>query len=317
MIHTPTPAEIGSLLAKNDPEDAWVTALSIARRINPGYDPALARIVFDDVMRLFHGEYPGYCPIKTLYHNLPHTLGVFLCAARLMHAVHILGTPISDDEITMVMMATLMHDVGYAQRSDEETGTGAQFTLNHVSRGVKFMRHYLAERQFPHGLAESLEPMMLTTDRAISFSELAFPDERTRLLGQIVGTADLTGQMADRAYLEKLLFLYLEFKEANFGNYQSIHDLLRQTQSFYATTRNKLEGDLGGLYTKLSFHFKDTLGMDKNYYLESIEKNIAYLSKITLLNEKEYLSMLKRDRIVEKAQGMIAQNTIRIENSLQ
>ncbi len=93
MIHTPTPAEIGSLLAKNDPEDAWVTALSIARRINPGYDSALARIIFDDVMRLFHGEYPGYCPIKTLYHNLPHTLAVFFvrgeadaCCACFRHA---------------------------------------------------------------------------------------------------------------------------------------------------------------------------------------------------------------------------------------
>ena len=149
---------------------------------------------------------------------------------------------------------------------------------------------------------------MLTTDRALPFSQLEFPDERTRLLGKIVGTADLTGQMADRAYLEKLLFLYLEFKEANFGNYQSIHDLLRQTQAFYETTRKKLDGDLGGLYTKLSFHFRDTLGVDKNYYLESIEKNIAYLAKVTLLNEKEYLSMLKRDGIVEKAQGLVAPN---------
>ena len=305
MIHTPTPAEIGSLLAKNDPEDAWVTALSIARRINPGYDPALARIIFDDVMRLFHGEYPGYCPIKTLYHNLPHTLAVFLCAARLMHAVHVLGTPISDDDITLVMIATLMHDVGYAQQFDEEAGTGAQFTQSHVSRGVEFMRRYLADRQFPHGLAESLEPMMLTTDRSLNFSQLEFPDERARLLGKIVGTADLTGQMADRAYLEKLLFLYLEFKEAHYGNYQSIHDLLRQTHTFYEATRKKLDGDLGGLYTKLSFHFKDTLGVDKNYYLESIEKNIAYLAKVTLLNETEYLPMLKRDRIVEKAQGLV------------
>lgn len=306
MQNTPTPAEISSLLAKNDPEDAWVTALSIARRINPDYDPSLARIVFNDVMRLFHGEYPGYCPIKTPYHNLPHTLAVFLCAVRLVHGVHVMGTPVTDDEITLVMIATLMHDVGYAQQFGEESGTGAQFTQNHVRRGVEFMRHYLAERQFPHGLAESLEPMMLTTDPGLAFSQLAFPDERTRLLGKIVGTADLTGQMADRAYLEKLLFLYLEFKEANFGNFQSIHDLLRQTESFYDKTREKLDGDLDSLYTRLSYHFKEVLGVDKNYYLESIEKNIAYLAKVIAHNEKEYLLMLKRGGIVEKAQGLVA-----------
>ena len=299
------PEEIAKLLACDDPETAWDTALGIARRINPDYDPALARIIFDDVMRLFHGAYRGYCPIKTLYHNLPHTLAVFLCAVRLLHGVHVTGTRISDDEITLVMIATLMHDVGYAQQFGEETGTGAQFTLSHVRRGVAFMRRYLAERQFPHGLAESLAPMMLATDRALSFSELDFPDERTRLLGKIVGTADLTGQMADRAYLEKLLFLYLEFKEANFGNYQSIHDLLRQTKSFYQLTRQKMDGELDGMYTRLSFHFKDTLGVDTNYYQESIEKNIAYLEQVILHNETEYLSMLKRGGIVEKAQGMV------------
>ena len=114
MINPPTQAEISSLLSKNNPEDAWVTALSIARRINPDYDPSLARIVFDDVMRLFHGEYPGYCPIKTPYHNLPHTLAVFLCAVRLVHGVCLQGTPVADDEITLVMIATLMHDIGYA-----------------------------------------------------------------------------------------------------------------------------------------------------------------------------------------------------------
>ena len=31
--------------------------------------------------------------------------------------------------------------------------------------------------------------------------------------------ADLVGQMSDRAYLEKLLFLYYEFKEAGFPGY--------------------------------------------------------------------------------------------------
>lgn len=304
MIHPPTQAEISSLLSKNNPEDAWVTALSIARRINPGYDPSLARIVFDDVMRLFHGEYPGYCPIRTPYHNLPHTLAVFLCAVRLVHGLRVQGTPVTDDEITLVMIATLMHDIGYAQQFDEETGTGAQFTQSHVRRGVAFMRSYMAERQFPARFATVLEPIMLSTDPGVTFAQLEFPDERTRLLGKIVGTADLTGQMADRAYLEKLLFLYLEFKEANFGNYQSIHDLLRQTESFYDKTRKKLDGDLDSLYTRLTYHFKDVLGVDNNYYLESIEKNIAYLAKVIAHNEKEYLLMLKRGGIVEKARNM-------------
>ena len=77
MNANPTPAEISHMLVSNNPADAWATALSIVRRINPEYDPALARMAFDDVMRVFHGGFPGYCPIKTLYHNMSHTLTVF------------------------------------------------------------------------------------------------------------------------------------------------------------------------------------------------------------------------------------------------
>ena len=306
LKNPPSPDEVAGLFANNDPDEVWAKAISIVRRINPDYDSAFARTAFDDVMRIFRGEYPGYCPIKTLYHNLPHTLDVFLCSVRLLHGVHVSGTHLSDDEITMIMIATLMHDIGYAQLIEEESGTGAQFTQSHVRRGVNFMRRYLAEKRFPHGLADPLEPIILSTDPALTFSQLGFPDERARLLGKIVGTADLTGQMADRTYLEKLLFLYLEFKEAHFGNFQNVHDMLRQTGNFYSNTRKKLDEELGGMYTQLTFHFKDTLGVEENYYLESIEKNIAYLNQIIAHKEAEYLSMLKRGGIVEKAQSIQA-----------
>ena len=300
----PSSAEINKLFANSDPEEVWAKALNIVERINPGYDPSPARTVFDDVLRIFRGEYPGYCPIKTLYHNLSHTLDVFLCAMRLLHGVHIFGSRVSDDEITLVMIGTLLHDIGYAQLIGEETGTGAQFTQSHVRRGVEFMRRYLAEKKFPPRFPDPLEPILLSTDPALTFSKIDFPDERARLLGKIVATADLTGQMADRTYLEKLLFLYLEFKEAQFGNFQNVHDMLRQTENFYAKTRKKLDAELDGMYAQLTFHFKDTMGVENNYYLESIEKNIAYLSRVISLNEAEYLSMLKRGGIVEKSQAM-------------
>src|SRR3972149_3897753 len=206
--------------------------------------------------------------------NLPHTMDVFLCAARLMHGVHISGTRLTDKELTMIMMGALMHDIGYAQRVGEESGTGAQFTLTHVGRGIKFMQNYIVDRGFPPDLAVSLKFIIRCTDPAETIPEIDFPDERTHLLGQLVSSADLTGQMADRTYLEKLLFLYLEFEEARFGNYQSIHDMLAKTQAFYTNIRKKMDTDLGGIYTKLAFHFKDRYGVEKNYYLESIEKNI-------------------------------------------
>ena len=113
--------------------------------------------------------------------------------------------------------------------------------------------------------------------------------------------------MADRSYLEKLLFLYLEFKEAQFGNYANLHDLLRQTKSFYEATREKkLDGKFEGIYKNLTLHFKDYMGMETNYYMESIEKNIAYLAKVISLDETEFLTMLKRGGIVDQSQKLVS-----------
>ena len=305
MKNIPTSAEINSLFANSDPGTVWTKATSILGRINPSYDTSLVKTVFDDVMRLFRGEYPGYSSIKTLYHDLHHTLDVFLCAVRLMHGVNISGTRLTDEEMTLIMIAALMHDIGYSQMDGEEGGTGAQYTQTHVKRGIAFMKSYLVARHLPLNFAASLESMISGTDPALKFSQIDFPDERTRLLGQIVATADLAGQMADRAYLEKLLFLYLEFKEAHFGNYQNMYDLLRQTKSFYAITREKFDGPYGGMYANLSLHFKDVMGVENNYYLESIEKNIAYLSKVIALDEAGYLSMLKRGGIAKKSQAIV------------
>ena len=304
MTNIPTSANINSLFANSDPCTVWTKASGILARINPAYDTTPIKAVFNDVMSLFRGEYPGYSSIRTLYHDKPHTLDVFLCSVRLMHGMQISGSNLTDEEMTLIMIASLLHDIGYSQRDGEEGGTGAQYTQTHVKRGIAFMKSYIVERQLPLSLVTSLEPMMSGTDPALIFSQIDFPDERARLLGQVVATADLTGQMADRTYLEKLLFLYLEFKEADFGNYQNMYDLLCQTKSFYSVTREKLDGAFGGMYINLGYHFKDVMGVGNNFYLESIEKNIAYLEKVIALDEAEYLSMLKRGGIVEKSQAL-------------
>jgi hypothetical protein len=223
-----------------------------------------------------------------------------------MHGVHLSGTRIADHEINLIMLAALFHDIGYAQLQDEDTGSGAQFTLTHVGRGIKFMNDYLLENNFSGDFAIPLACLMNSTHPGLAFDDIEFPDLRTRMLAQIVGSADIVGQMSDRTYLEKLLFLYLEFKEAGFGNYASMHDLLRQTKDFYDNTKEKkLDGTFEGIYKKLSFHFKEFLGTENNYYLDSIEKNINYLSKVITLNEEKYFSMLKRGGIIEKTQSLV------------
>jgi hypothetical protein len=301
MQSNPFDAEIDSLFVNGDPELVWRKTGAIIGRIDPTYDLRPVRHIFDDVLRLFHGAYPGYSAIKTPYHDLPHTMDVFMCAVRLMHGVHLSGTRFSDEDMTLILIAALTHDIGYAQLKDEAVGTGAQHTLTHVQRGIDFMRQYLAGMPFPADFPQRLGCLISCTDTALNLSDIPFPDERTRLLGQIVVTADMLGQMAGRTYLERLLFLYQEFQEANVGGFQSIQDLLKKSKQFYEITRAKFDGPFGGLYVHLALHFKDSLGSERNFYIESIEKNMAYLERVVALDEADYLPMLRRGGVVSAA----------------
>jgi hypothetical protein len=304
MKTAPSPSEIRSLFANGDPDEVWAKATDIVEFIDPAFDFSQAHTAFGDVVRLFRGAYPGYRPINTLYHDLHHTLDVFLCAVRLLHGAHVSGVSLSADEITRTMIAALMHDVGYAQLHGDDSGTGAKYTKIHVNRGIEFMRRHLAYRHFPADWAVLLEPMIRCTDPALAPSQIHFPDENTRLLGQLVGTADLVGQMADRTYLEKLLFLYFEFKEAHIGNFIGTHDLLRGTQHFYDVTRKKLDSEFGSLHMLLEHHFKAWFGVERNYYQESIARNIDYLAQILQVDEADYLTKLKRGGVVEKMKSI-------------
>lgn len=304
MNNSQISSDINALFDNTDPDIVWKKATDVIARINPAYDYTLIRSVFVDVLRVFRGEYPGYGAIRTLYHDLSHTLEVFLCAVRLMHGVHISGTPLNDDDLTRIMIAMLMHDIGYVQRQGEESGTGAQFTQTHVRRGVEFMRQYFNEHHHPVELADSLQDLILGTEHTHAFVRSDFSDDRNYMLGQIVTTADLMGQMADRIYPEKLLFLYMEFKEANLGHYQNMRDILCQTTTFFDATKKKLAGPLGGMHKRFKFHFQATLGVDKDFYMEAIENNIAYVSKVISLDEAEYLSMLKRNGIVARIRAL-------------
>jgi HD domain len=304
MKNNPTTDQINALFDNDDQQIVWGKVIELVRRMSPDYDFKLIQFVYEDVMRLFHGDYPGYSSIKTLYHDLPHTLEVLLCGARLMHGVHLSGDRLTDEEISLIVIAILMHDVGYAQRKSEESGTGAQHTQTHVQRGIEFMRQYFTDRKLPEEIPVAVAALILGTEHNRPFAQICFSDERSRMLGRIVATADITGQMADRIYLEKLLFLYLEFKEANFGSYESTYDLLRQTNRFYETTREKLDGALGGIYQKLEYHFRDTMGVSNNYYLESIAKNMAYLAKVVAHDEEELHAMLKRHGVAEMSRRL-------------
>ncbi len=255
--------------------------------------------VFNDTVKLFNGHFKGYQASKTKYHDLNHTLAVFLATARLMHGAVINGRALSRDIIDIGFISALFHDVGMIQTEDDRQGTGAKYTIGHEERSIIFLKNYLVERNLYKTNLDDCAHIIGCTITGLSPAEIPFRSKESELIGKIVGSADLIAQMADRLYLEKLLYLYQEFQEGKIPGFESEFDLLRKTESFYKNvSKKRLYIDLGGIYSLMRIHFKDRFGIDRDFYQENIQKNIEYLRNVILKYEQEYRQMLRRAGIV-------------------
>ncbi|MGA1870107.1 MAG: hypothetical protein ACMUJM_16345 [bacterium] len=256
--------------------------------------------IFQDVVRIFQGKYPGYRECTTEYHNLKHTTDTILAMIRLIHGAVLSGESLSQWNVTLGLISVLFHDIGYIQTSNDIWGTGAKYTLVHIQRGIEFMDHYFKE----HGLTRddffTCRDIVSCTDINVNMSHIQFKSEEIKLLGQMIGTADILGEVADRAYLEKLLFLFYEFREGKFGFYSDELDLLKKTPRFYDVAQKRLQEELGGVNRYMLLHFKERWDIDKDLYQEYIEKNKSYLNNILKYHEKEYRNYLRRGGVVKK-----------------
>jgi hypothetical protein len=270
----------------------------IVHAFAPGHDLNRIAGAFRLLDRAFEGELSGYQKLQTLYHNRSHTNEVVLCAARMLHGMHLAGQGLDTDYIDAALIGALMHDIGYLMKDEEATGTGAQFTDIHVLRGVEFTRTHLAD--LPPGVLDATTKVILLTDHRQHPDRIGFDNPQQQRAAYATATADLIGQMANREYLERLLLLYFELEEARMGNFLDIHDLLERTTVFYRATRERLDQELDGLSVHLMQHFGQQQGAERNFYAESIERNLDYLERVVKMERQRRLDFLKRGGVVEQ-----------------
>jgi hypothetical protein len=282
----------------DDPLQVLKEVKVIVALMFPAYDFTKLEKVFNDTVKLFNGEYPGYQACNTQYHNLKHTTDVVLAMGRLLHGAGLEDHRLDERTVTLGLVAALMHDVGFIQTEDDVTGTGAKYTATHVERSIDFMRTYLAQDNYPAAEVEACACIIKGTCLNSDFRGIPFPSEEMTLVGKLLATADLLGQMADRAYLEKLLFLYYEFREGNVGGYEKELDILQKSMEFYKTTQKRLSQELSDVYTYMRAHFKNRWQIDQDLYQESIQRNIDYLNGILTNNKERYRDYLRRDGII-------------------
>jgi hypothetical protein len=246
------------------------------------------------ITALFRGDFPGYKKCSTQYHDLDHTLDAFLATARILDGIAVSDTPMPAEHAKRALLAAIFHDTGYIQKADDDEGTGAKYTKEHVERSELFVTENVDTFSLSAQDADEILILIACTDICTPINALDFSDRHIMLAGKILGTADLLGQMSDRAYLEKLLFLYYEFKEAGVPGFDTEFDILKKTRSFYEITMKRLDTDLSQVYRFAAEHFLSRYSVGRNLYIESIERQMKYLDEIINDNSTNFRKKLKR-----------------------
>jgi hypothetical protein len=249
---------------------------------------------FDDMVRLYRGEFPGYAKCDTGYHDLQHVLEVTLAMTRLLDGYERgrgEGRHIPERLFELGVICALYHDIGYIRRlGDTRHRNGAEYTRTHVSRGARFLREYLPAIGMPE-YADVAGQIVHFTGYERPVSSIRVPDPIFKLLGSLLGSADIIAQMSDRCYLEKCRDrLYPEFvaggiarKQTEVGEevvFESGEDLLRKTPLFYQNAARRLDVELGGAYQFAQTHFGGA-----NLYMEAVKQNIRFVEKSTEAGE--------------------------------
>ena len=295
--------QLSRLVAMESPDAVLEEVRTILDLVDPDFDKKVVTSAFRSVIDLFRGDYPGYQACNTEFHDLDHTSSVFLATARLIHGAVVDGQRFTQRQVTLGLLAAMFHDAGYIQRVEDTEGTGAKYTNTHVERSMAMVADYARGREIAPREVAAVQAVILCTNLSVDIDTIAFPDLRIRMLGQLLAAADVLAQMADRIYIEKLLFLYREFRESGMGGYHSELDLLRKTIGFFDFIDQRLEMNLQGVDRFMTSHFKRRWNIGEDLYRTAIDKQRQYLLEILDAPETEVFDQLKRGGITRILNG--------------
>jgi hypothetical protein len=183
-----------------------------------------------------------------LYHNVEHTMMVTLVGYDIMKGRSLLMQTSADD-YAHVIVACLLHDIGYVRgilMGDGENGyvINAKGNKAKLSRGSSdaALTPYHVDRSKLFALDRLSNMEFIDADRvarAIEFTRFPSaidPAGQDVEEGSLVRAADLIGQLGDPHYLRKANALYYEFEEVGMNKqlgYASPADLTDLYPQFY------------------------------------------------------------------------------------
>lgn len=270
----------------------WRAVMAVVRATHqelfPEADPEFVPRVFDWTVAAFEGRYKDYQPIDARYHDLEHTLQGTLCMSEILKGRVQSGVKplVPRKMFELGIISILLHDTGYLKVRGDNEGTGAKYTLIHVSRSADFARQLLSEKGYSASDAAIAQRMIRCTGVNLKVEQIPFQTDIEKIIGYSLGTADLIGQMAADDYIDKLPILYEEFKESaeysggkqsSGGMFASAEDLIRRTEGFWLHyVKPKIDVDFMGQYKFLARPYPD----GPNEYIRHIEANIERVKRV-------------------------------------
>jgi hypothetical protein len=286
--------QLSQLVDSHDPEKVIEEVLRIFY-YHYSEDSALrVRLAFSQVRSLFAGEFPGYRECLAEYHDFNHTMSVLLASARLLDGYNIERVFMPEEMAIQLLLAALLHDTGYIQEDWDTEGTGAKYSRQHEQRSIEFLERHAGVFEIEEPEIEPIVRLIQSTDLKTDFARIAFPSEEEQDAGAILGSADILGQMSDRAYLEKLLFLYYEFREAGIPGYETEFDILKKTRDFYESVKGRLRDTYLHVFELANHHFRERYQINRNLYIVAVDRQMAYLDRIIGDQSTNFRHKLKR-----------------------
>jgi hypothetical protein len=278
--------DVTDSIRTTDPAAVGAEVIRLYCKLFPQASPRGLERAFADIGRMYDGGDFVYWPCDTEYHDIQHVLDVTLAMARLMvgyQGGRKGGEALVPELFIVGTLAALFHDIGYLRRrNDHRHRYGAEYTITHVDRGATFLRGYGPELGLEKREAQLAATLLHFTGYDRKPDSIRIGAGLPRLIGQLLGTADIIAQMSDRCYLEKCRDrLYPEFVLGNLGAprgrslpvFASPAELVAKTPGFYEGATRRLEGQLGRTYEYAARPFGGT-----NLYLDGMRRNVSYVA---------------------------------------
>ncbi len=295
---------LDDLIKMDFPQSVFEEVRRLVALVYEDYDFTWISAVFKDMVNLYSGAYPGYRHCTTPYHDLKHMTGGLLALSSLIHGAHASGVSHRERHVTLALIAMLLHETGYIQREDDTTGTGAKYTLVRLNRTMEFVDQYFAANNYDAADCELCRNFIRATDMDEDIDAIPFHSGGEKTLAKMVATADIIGQISDRTYLEKLLFLFQELSEVHVMGFKTELDLLEGTLDSYKQARRRMEDELGNVKCYLEQHFLNRWEIDYDMYADAIESNISYLSHLLENHRNDYREKLNRGGLLKRLELM-------------